>query len=385
MDSLPRRDLWLLPLISVATLAALLAGSEVLARLAWPEQISNSCDVADDSILGFRDRPNCTSTMKAVEGPWYTNEYNACGYRTKEPCGPLPPGARRIALVGASLSEGYLVEYPDTIGARLAADLTAMCGKPVEVQNLAAKGYTGRRVAARLDEALAMRPDAVLFTQNPFDIEAQLDDATLPFTGDAPAADPARGKGGVDPGMMKRVGDWLTKYSRTSTVLRHFLFRNQSLYLSLYLKYGDKADFLRPPMSTAWQERLRRSDLLLGELASRAHKAGVPLMLAFRAESSELALMTEWTPPAGIDPNALPQALAAIAARHGVDFVDTSAALRPHIGGSELLFYPVDGHPTGEGQPIIAQAIAQRFVDDPKSPFFDCNSTASNGKQAAKP
>lgn len=183
MQDLPRRDLWLLPLISVVTLVTLLAGAEMLARVGWPDEVFNSCQKIDDSPLGFHYRPNCSSTMKAAEGPWYTNDYNECGYRTAASCGPLAPGHRRIALIGASLSEGYLVEYPNTIGARLAADLTAMCGRPVEVQNLAATGYNGRRLLARMDDALALRPNAVLLTQAVFDVEMQLDDATLPITG----------------------------------------------------------------------------------------------------------------------------------------------------------------------------------------------------------
>ena len=46
-------------------------------------------------------------------------------------------------MIGSSLSEGYLVEYPNTIATRVGTDLTRMCGAPVEVQNLGAMGYFG--------------------------------------------------------------------------------------------------------------------------------------------------------------------------------------------------------------------------------------------------
>ena len=89
MEKLPRRDIVLLPLISMLTLLCMLAGAEVITRIVWPEQIVNSCQVPDPS-LGFRYRPNCSSTMKSAEGPWYTNDYNECGYRSAASCGPVP-------------------------------------------------------------------------------------------------------------------------------------------------------------------------------------------------------------------------------------------------------------------------------------------------------
>lgn len=398
MDELPRRDLWLLPLISLLTVVSMLAGAEVLARVGWPEQTSNSCK-APDNALGFRYRPHCSSTMKSAEGPWYTNTYNECGYRSPTPCGPVPAGTRRIALIGASLSEGYLVEYPNTIGAQLAADLTTMCRRPVEVQNLAAQGYTGQRVVLRTEEALTLRPDAMLFTQTPYDIESQLDDATQPITDTAPKTQAQAASvtqppatqwlqgGALDgsaPSLQRRIVLWLSD-SRFSTVARHFLFRNLAVYLPLYLRYGDKADFLRPPLSAPWRERLRRFDLLLGELADRTHEANVPLTLAFVPQQAELALMDGRSAPTGADPEALPNALAAIAAHHGVAFVDASPALQAEAAHPERLYYTVDGHPSGLGQPIIARYIAERYADDANGPFSDCRSIDATGQAAAAP
>ncbi len=134
------RDAWLLPLISFSTVIALLILAEVGARTFWPAQDQNSCIVHDHTILSFHYQPNCVSRMKTAEGPWYTNAYNECGYRSIASCAPVAPGVRRIAIIGASISEGYFVEYPHTVGAKLSDDLTAMCHAPVEVQNLAAKG-----------------------------------------------------------------------------------------------------------------------------------------------------------------------------------------------------------------------------------------------------
>jgi hypothetical protein len=70
-STLPRRDLWLLPLISLMTVIMTLAAAEPCTRLLWPEQPTDSCALPDPD-LGYRMRPNCTSVMKAAEGPLYT-------------------------------------------------------------------------------------------------------------------------------------------------------------------------------------------------------------------------------------------------------------------------------------------------------------------------
>jgi len=380
MGGVPRRDLVLLPLISLLTLLVMLVGAEVTARVGWPEQKVNACSVPD-RVLGVRYAPNCSSTMKAVEGPWYTNHYNACGYRSDTPCGPVPAGTRRIAIIGTSMSEGYLVEYPDTVAARLGADLSAMCGKPVDVQNLASVYYSGRRLLVRMDEALTLRPSAVLLVIPPYDIEAQLDDAADPITGtDPPARAVPRDRvaDGNQVNLRQRLALWLRE-SRAVTVAEHFLFQQESTYLDLYLRYGDKADFLRPPFSAAWQERLRRFDLLVAELARRAHRANVPFTLAFVPQQAQLMLMEGIDPKPGVDPRALARALAAIASRHGVDFIDTSDALRVERQASRL-YYVVDGHPSGVGQPIIARDIARHYTKSPSGLFSDCRTDLVAGE-----
>src|ERR1700733_9444277 len=85
---LPRRDLVILPLLSILTIAFLLVGSEVGARHFFPESAGGDpCRVSDPTI-GFKYRPNCTSRVKSAEGPWVMNHYNDCGYRTQQSCGP---------------------------------------------------------------------------------------------------------------------------------------------------------------------------------------------------------------------------------------------------------------------------------------------------------
>jgi hypothetical protein len=347
----------------------MLAGAEAAARALWPQQLANACRMPDP-VLGFRYRPYCASVMKTPEGPWYTNSYNGCGYRSDTPCGPLPAGQRRIAVIGTSLAEGHLVPYPDTLAARLAVDLGRTCGTPVDVQNLAAIGYHGDLLVHRMQAALRLRPDAVLFVTDPYDVEASLAGA-----GKAAAPPPAGG-------LQQRVFVAL-RNSRALWMAQHVLFRDPSIYLPLYLRYGDKADFLRPPFSALWRARLDRLDALVAALAARAHRAGVPLMVAFVPQAAQLGLMTDRTVPPGVDPAALPAAIAAIAARHGAWFADTAPAMSA-AGLPADLFYIVDGHPSAAGQRIIAAAIAQGFVAATASPFADCHGAPTAAVQAAR-
>lgn len=363
MGGLPPRDLWLLPLISIATLIVLLVGAEVGSRILWPEQLANRCSISD-AALGVRYRPDCSAEMKSAEGPWYVTQYNDCGYRSASPCGPLAAGERRIALLGSSLGEGYLVEYPDTIGARLESDMTDLCGTLVQVQNLATLGGFGEPLLQRMDQAIALKPNAVVLVFAPFDLEAAIDGDS------APAATEAR------QGMLKRVFDRL-KDSRALTIAQHFLFQNPSVYVPLYLRYGDKADFLRPPFTPKWQGRLAVLDRLLSELADRAHRAQIPLMVAFVPQEAEVALMASGSSVSqGVDPTALPRAVGEIAQRHKLLFTDTSGALARQHAPWEL-YYQVDGHLSGRGLPIVAADIAKNFALGSAPDFANCKQTSA--------
>ena len=354
-------------MISILTVAVMLGCAEIAARLFWPEQLVDSCALPD-SALGFR--ANCVSWMKGAEGPWYTNAYNECGYRSTASCGTPPAGTRRIALVGSSISAGFLVPYAETAGAVLAADLSRLCPFTVEVQNLAGPGITGWHIVERADAAMALHPAAMLMLVGNYDIEMQLDDSTMPITSDAPPVPTLAARVPKEMGAAKRM--MLMRQSRAVTVAQSLLLRNSDTFLSLYLHFGDKADFLRPPFTPAWQERLRRFDLLVARLAERAHAGGANFTIGFVPHQAQLTLMQERTLPPGIDPRALPRAIAAIAERHGADFVDVS----PYFAAdpdAPRLYYRVDQHPSPAGDPLIAAALLRHYLGEAGGPFAACS------------
>ena len=152
-ERLPRRDWIILPLLSILSLGLLLGLSEVGARIFWPEHLEDRCAVPDPT-LGLRFQPNCVAKVKSAETPWLDNSYNACGFRTAESCGPKLDRGFRVAVIGSSISSGYLVPYAETFSARTTALLQQHCHVPVDFQNLALPGTGLEKAVFRVDTAL---------------------------------------------------------------------------------------------------------------------------------------------------------------------------------------------------------------------------------------
>jgi hypothetical protein len=370
---LPRRDLIVLPLLSILTITLLLFGSEVAARHFFPESSGGDpCRVADATI-GFKYRPNCTSRVKSAEGPWVVNHYNECGYRTTESCGPKPSRTMRIALIGSSVAQGSYVGYDEIWATRAARDLTRMCRRPVEVQNL------GREVCLpicefhRIDEALALKPDLAVMTVSPYDLE-HLVPSDIPDVSNPLQQRPASTAAPETLSPLKRAQNLVTE-SRAVTVAEHYLFQDPSTYMRIYLAYGDKADFLRTPFSPLWEARLEGFDLLLREIAEKFHAAHVPFALIEMPSLAQVSVLALKSPPPGIDPYALNQRLEEISSRHGVQFINVLDSFR-RTPGSNKLFYMVDGHLDGKGQVLVSAPFVDQLTQGTTPALSGCSATA---------
>ena len=171
---LPRRDYILIPLIFVMTALVVLAGGEVSVRLIYvQDDAAEPC--AYSTPFGFRFKPLCTSRTKVWEGPWITQHFNECGYRTAESCAPRPAGLPRIVVVGSSVARGALVNYPQSFAARASAMLTDRCRTTVDFQNLGTNPSDFDRIDQRIPEALALKPSAIVMTTGPYDLMHQKD------------------------------------------------------------------------------------------------------------------------------------------------------------------------------------------------------------------
>lgn len=371
---LPRRDLVLLPLLCALTVVALVGLAEIGTRLAYAEQKEDSCK-RPDATLGYRFAADCTSRTKAAEGPWVTNRYNECGYRTEQSCAPTPDGVRRVAVVGSSISAGYLVPYDSSIVTLTAERLRRECDAPVEFQNLGGIGYIWSKVYARMDEALALHPLAVMMVVIPFDLEQTVDTPAIAAPGKPALKLDAVATTGVMAELHRIISN-----SRAFAVAQHFLFQDVPFYTNLYLHYGDKADFLRPPFPPSWQRRFHDFDMLMEGVAAKARAAGVPFVLATVPQRAQAALAAEQGHlPPGIDPMAFDREIARIAARHGIDDIDVTPEFARQSNPAADYYYAVDGHINARGSHLVAQAIAQRFVSDLPA-FATCTTkTAQQG------
>jgi hypothetical protein len=344
-NPLPRRDYVLLPLISVLTLLVLFGIAEGASRLLFKEHKQDACAVPD-TRLGMRYKPNCTSVTKAAEGPWVTNHYNDCGSRSPGPCGAKPAGSIRIVVTGSSMAQAYLVPYDRSFAARASAALTRSCHRDIEFQDLASIGYIWNRQYDHLDDVLALSPDAVVQIVVPFDLEQTPPDPNAPK--------------GRPPGLMKRI-DSTIEDSRAVFAAQHLMFRNLGRYVSLYLRYGDKADFLRPPFGPIWQKRLADYDALLGRMADKLKAHHVPFVLVYVPQRAQAALLQDHTDPPGVDPAAFSKAIGKIAGKYGITYIDAS----PQIAASkdlDALYYAVDGHLSSAGNKVLAKAIEKGLV-----------------------
>ncbi len=355
--TLPRRDLLLIPFLVVLTCIALFSLAEVAARVVWQSSEDDVC-VKTDTALGHRFTPNCVSRVKAMEGPWVTNRYNACGYRTDQDCGPRQAGVRRVDLMGSSTAQGFLIPYEGTVAANLGSALSAHCHADVQLENMGMIGYQGEVIFRQLDEALALRPDAIVFLVTPFDFDPP--DAAPAAAAAAPAPHPE---------LLRQLRN-MSGASRALAVAQHLVFTDNDRFSSLYLGYGDRADFLRPPFTPAWQKRLAYLGDLLGRMQTKARSAGVTLVLAYVPSRVQAIYLSRESRPAGVDPSAFGHAVGDIAKAHDVSYIDISDLFaRTKDAGS--LFYPQDGHLTAQGQPLVGRAIAAQVLSSTSS-FQGC-------------
>ena len=376
---LPRRDFVLLPLLCLLTVVALVGVAEIGTRLAYAEQKEDSC-ARPDATLGYRFAPNCTSRTKAAEGPWVTNHYNECGYRTAQSCGPAASGVRRVAVVGSSISAGYLVPYDGSIANLTAERLQGECDAPVEFQNLGGLGYIWNKVYSRMDEALALRPLAVMMVVIPFDLEQTVGTPAPVAPGAAALKLDAVATTGPMAQLHRIVGS-----SRAFAVAQHFLFQNVPFYTNLYLRYGDKADFLRPPFPPSWQRRFHDFDVLMKGVSAKARAAGVPFILVTVPQRAQVALAASHRKlPPGIDPLAFDREIAGIAARYGIDDIDLTPDFARQPNPAADYYYAVDGHINALGSRLVAQAVARRFVADVPA-FATCTTKTAERQGAPAP
>lgn len=363
---LPRRDWILLPLIAFATVAFIFGATELAARFFWRQSEKDPC-LVKDGPTGAHFRSNCRSNVKAAEGPWVENVYNNCGYRTLEPCGPAPPGTVRVAVLGGSVSYGYLVPYNSTYPALASQALTRACHRHVEFQNVGAPGATLNDTYLRTKEALALKPNLLLLVMDPFDV-ARL----TQFDPNAVRADSGSGEG------EKNIHDWVRTYivlplksSRAAMVLLHFMYQNPSTYATLFLKQGDNAGYLKPSFSPPWQGRFSNLDTMLRSISSEAKTASVPMALLIWPSPAQVALINS-PPRPEVQTDAFQQEVTKIAARYKIQVINSLTEFEGRRDAMKM-FYIVDSHPNAQAERIVAYAVTKALLSGEQPAFAGCS------------
>jgi hypothetical protein len=240
---------------------------------------------------------------------------NSAGFRDRERSFAKPPGAFRIAMIGASYVMGSGVPVERTV-ARVLEDRVAAARAGAEVLNFGVGGYTPWQSAALLERrAIAYHPDLIVFATSPGLYETHR----------------------VPAGPLQPV--------------RHAFFDS-------YL-----ARLLRVALAPAWQHARRavaapqtvpreaarqHMDEIFARLSRVARETGVPVVVAaIEHTTRRLDLLAE---------------LAASAGAHGLPFID---AVEPfaRAGRPYACAHPLDCHPNAWAHKVFADTIYDALID----------------------
>jgi hypothetical protein len=388
LGGLPRRDVVLIPALASLTLlvlVVLLVACEIVAeRYVMPTILGNIC-VSVDEVNGIgAGIPHCMREGQAPGAPRVLYSFNECGRRNPTAsCAPAAPGTQRIALLGASFAEGYPVAIADSFAAKLEPILSGQCGAHVEIQNLAALGTDLSGDYRRLPEALALKPALIVVAVLPTDL-AGLELYRHVLHRHDPLERPRAGP--IDEGWLRRLEHLAQRAAeagpgalRLVKLYRHYTYRDTDLYVRMFLRNTDSADYLRPPFSAAWEQRLAATEIVLADMSAKARAAGVPLALLFTPSRAQAAILARPGRFGAVDASALPRRLREISARHDILFLDTAPVMAAH-DRPELLYFDIDGHPNESGNTVIARSIAQTLVAGRNSPFAACAPRSAHGE-----
>jgi hypothetical protein len=358
MASLIRQAVLIAVLVALGFIGTAL-GLEAVARGIAPEQQHNRCLLATHHHEDFA--ANCVSEpMKMTESGWLRYQTNECGYRTAEPCTRREPGQLRVAVLGTSISYGLWVPYPETWAARATTALRSACGRPVDLQNLSfPASHDGpfalwHDIADRAPGAIALQPDAIVTILGPGDLGFYHGGADALS---APIGPPPRKT------LKQRLTETRIGFDQAHAVVlfRRWWFSDDARFLDLAMQPRDSSDFLRSPTPPAWRERLGIADDAFAKIAAAAAARRVPWIVLLQPTYGQAVLAVHNDRP-GWDPYLFGRELRALVEARGGVFYDltTDFAAEKRLDRD---FYVVNGHPTAEGQVVIARRVNQLLQD----------------------
>ncbi len=340
-----------------------------------------------DPDLGWSKPENASGILRRSEYR-VALKINSSGLRGPEIPLAKPPGVKRVLLLGDSFTEGYTVEEPLTVRARLEKELSSALSIPVQVINGGTAGWgTDQEILFYEKSGRAYAPDVVvlLFYYNDIyrdgDLRIQpwfdLDETGSLVLNNSPVkpheefyrAEPFSIKPFRGSMALALLQPRLDSHPRVARALSMFGLADPPAALKEIPEEFHPFGRQRPrEVRRHWQ----RIEALLRRLHAAVSKDGARLMLFYvpaRFEVDDAAwsltrqvygLNAQW------DRNRVADELGRIAHDLDLPFVDPRAAFRSSEGRAAPTYFPEDGHWTESGNEVAAKeilaAISKRLI-----------------------
>jgi hypothetical protein len=263
---------------------------------------------------------------------------------------------------------GLRVPDEDTFARLLPLQLLEQTGRKVEIYNESIEGTGGipPTVDNRIDEALNVKPDLILWVLTPWDLENAARSSSTVVHAEAECRSGCKVSAmaraqTVLSGVVHSARDLWTR-TRTNAMVRHYLYQSRTLYMHSYFSGPDETNgFLKTTPSPLWQSRLQGFESYFADVEQQARAAGVPVMVTLVPNRAQAAMISMGQWPSGFDPYKLDNELRLIVDRNGGTYVEISSAFRD-VPNAESHYFPLDGHPDSDAHRIISTLLAKQIA-----------------------
>jgi len=355
-------------LLRAAAVAIALAAGLLLAEVAvraWnPVEIHqvrglNASFAEHDELLGWRLKPNASERFVREDFDVLVSN-NSLGFRDREYAVEKPRGARRIAILGDSMTWGLGVAndscYSEVLERALAAEPAASGGAPVEVLNFGAAGYgTDQEYLLLRDRVVRFEPDLVVIAYNANDVLNNSASAQHGYH--KPYFKPAGGAIALAGVPVPPRDGWDTPWKMTP--VGRFLMKRSALYAFvrvrldfLFIRFGEESLFAK---AGGYKLELSGRD---AEITTRALFDS--LYATSRAHGAEPVLLLTVPPRFMKKKDPFAPSLLAHAKSRDVRVLDLAPPFEAALDEGPL-FWPNEGHWTPLGHRIAGAELA-RFI-----------------------